>query len=247
MLLDHNHKSTCKFAEDIVAYLYGEINKNEKLRFEQHLTNCNSCTDELSGFSMVRTSVLDWHNEEFSHLATPVIEIPYEQNVPVRSFVAESNNSPSLISKLRAFFSFSPVWTTALTGVAVLLVCIGLFFIAINSQRTDDRASTNKIDSNDTARTTPTVENKNADNKVLVTDANSSNGDESKHAKQNSSDKPEITSGKSNPQINQPAPIKVSVPSNSNKQVTVKPQKINASIDFMLIEELLQNKFNVNH
>ena len=239
MLLDHNHKSTCKFAEDIVAYLYGEIKPAEKLRFEQHLTSCNSCTDELSGFLMVRASVIDWNEAEFSQLATPIIEIPYEQKVPVRNFVTQKYDSPSLMSKIRAFFNFSPMWTTAVTGLAVLLICVGLVFVVINSQKTDDRAASNKDnDSNVKIQTTPTVENKNTNSKNVET--NTAVQDSAPKI-QNDADKPEITTGKSSQQINQPTPIKVSTTNNPVKPGVIKSPKIGSSNENKVVNKTNKN------
>jgi hypothetical protein len=68
---------SCGRADDIVAYMYGELGSDERGRFEKHLADCMSCIDEFAAVSDARFSVYEWNKEEFVPLATPVFSIPY--------------------------------------------------------------------------------------------------------------------------------------------------------------------------
>ncbi len=120
-MLDNPKNSNCDFTEQLVSYLYDELLGHEKTIFENHLNSCLVCKDELSGFSLTRSAISEWHQEEFSALENPVIEIPYK---------TESRaNSVSWLDSIRGFLGFSPVWATAL----VLVIGIGLILTVIFS------------------------------------------------------------------------------------------------------------------
>ena len=125
-MLNNQKKSSCGFTEQIISYFYDETNQAEKVVFEAHLTNCRECIDELAGFGFVRSSIIEWRDEEFSKLDAPVFEIPAIKTV---SQTVESD-SRSWFSDFRNTFSFNPMTATAI--LAVLIVCAGLVFIAIN-------------------------------------------------------------------------------------------------------------------
>jgi Putative zinc-finger len=218
MLLDNNYNSTCKFAEDVVAYLYGEIETSEKLRFEKHLADCQSCADELAGFSLARSSILEWRNQEFTPLATPVIEIPFEKRTEVHNFAIVVEKSPSLFTRIRDFFYLSPKWMPLATGFAVFAICSGLIFIAIKSQiGTTEIAQTNTgKTSNVKVNTSPVVESK-------TTETNSSTTT-TEDVRQTPVDKPAVT--KSNVLPNTATPTKISMPPNPVKTNSVKSPKI---------------------
>ncbi|MEK7723352.1 MAG: hypothetical protein AAB336_03310, partial [Acidobacteriota bacterium] len=78
-------------------------------------------------FSMARSSIQEWHNEEFLPLESPVIEIPYPAKV--------ENSSRSWLVAIRDFFTLSPAWMTASTAFAALAICIGLFAVVVSSLR----------------------------------------------------------------------------------------------------------------
>ena len=125
-MLDTNHKnSPCAFAEQLVSYLYDEVNAQEKSVFESHLTHCENCAEELSAFSFVRSSVQQWRTEEFSPMQTPAIEIPFKKPSEISIISTEKR---SWFADLRQLFTAQ----TAVTAVAVLAVCIGLTLFAYN-------------------------------------------------------------------------------------------------------------------
>lgn len=117
----------------MVSYLYGEIGTGEKLRFEQHLESCHSCTDELSGFTLVRSAVREWREQEFLPMVTPAVEIPFETDSIVPQIPEAVGAPPSWLDQIRAFFKLSPVFMTAATGLAAIVICAGLLYIVYNS------------------------------------------------------------------------------------------------------------------
>lgn len=61
----------CRFGEQVMAYLYRELAPAEISEFEAHLSNCQTCIDELADLSLPRLEVLDWKRFEFDPLPTP--------------------------------------------------------------------------------------------------------------------------------------------------------------------------------
>lgn len=125
-MLNNNHSSDCSFSAEIPAYLYGEISKGEKSKFEGHLVNCSNCADALADSAFARFSVQEWRDTEFAHLETPLINIPYERNK------ANITVSDSWLACLRQYVSLSPAWATAGGAMAALAIGVGLVFAAIN-------------------------------------------------------------------------------------------------------------------
>lgn len=78
----------CGFEHEIVSYMYDELGVAERTQFETHLVDCTSCTDEFATVSFSRFSVFEWQKEEFAHLATPDIVIPYEHRKVVAAELA---------------------------------------------------------------------------------------------------------------------------------------------------------------
>ncbi len=119
--MDNCNKNGCEFTDEIVSYMYDEIGESERVKFEQHLLDCTVCTDEFAGIANARFSMFAWHKEEFAHLPTPNIVIPYRETVEATGFLAG----------LRDLLTLSG-WPAAATVAAGLIVSIGLGFAVIN-------------------------------------------------------------------------------------------------------------------
>jgi hypothetical protein len=115
----------CKFAADIVPYMYAELPASETPAFESHLPDCESCTDEFALISSARYEVYDWKKLEFDPLPTPRFVIPSEEPLLVES----------LTNRIRA--AFASTWAIPATGFAALAV-IAIFAAAMIVS--DDRA-----------------------------------------------------------------------------------------------------------
>lgn len=146
----HNHNnSCCDFAEQTIAFLYDEVNSSEKAVFETHLKSCATCADEIAGFEAIRSSVLEWRNEEFSSLELPVIKIPYRQTRTFGNSDADSNVSRWWTAELRRLFSFSPAFAATAT-----LALIALFAgIAIFTAKHSDKSGIARIDNRNDNKT----------------------------------------------------------------------------------------------
>ena len=117
-----NNNKECGFEDEIVSYMYDELGAAERTQFETHLVDCTSCTDEFAVVSFSRFSVFEWQKEEFAHLATPEIVIPYE----ARKVVVEK--AGWFVGFAEAFaFARSPL---AVSGAFAVLIVLG--FIGFN-------------------------------------------------------------------------------------------------------------------
>lgn len=139
MLNNNGHqKPSCAFAEAAAAYLYDEIDGAEKLNFQSHLRDCKACADELANFSALRSSIADWREMSFEILPTPAFAM---------SFADKTNSEKrSWFESARAFFNFSPAWSTTAIAAFVALIMFGVFFwFAVNYSRRDELANNKTI------------------------------------------------------------------------------------------------------
>ncbi len=123
-MLNNGNKTDCGFADEIVSYIYNEIDTADRREFETHLAQCSICTDEFTAISNARFSVFEWQREEFARLPTPEIVIPY---VPKRAAVEEAANI-GLLTAIRGWLT--PV-NLPVAVAAALVVCLGLGFLAL--------------------------------------------------------------------------------------------------------------------
>jgi hypothetical protein len=141
MLNKNGHNSSCSFAEEIVSYLYDEAGVKEKTDFVAHLEKCSNCTDELTAFGFVRSSIQEWRNEEIFALEMPALEIPHLQTANFAGNSAVSDDSDSWLDQIRKIFTLSPKLAFGSAAFAVLAVCAGLGLIIFNSSNENDIAS----------------------------------------------------------------------------------------------------------
>ena len=142
MLDNNNHNnSTCAFAEQTVSYLYAETDAQEKTVFEAHLKSCSTCVEELANFSVVRSSVIEWRNEEFLSLEIPSIKIPFEKTREFYKSETDSKVTRSWFEELRRLFTLSPA-LTASASFAIVAVCLGIIFFANKSSNNVEVADT---------------------------------------------------------------------------------------------------------
>ena len=122
-MLNRGKEKNCGFSDEIVAYIYDEISDPERRKFETHLADCMSCTDEFADISNARFAMFEWRREEFAHLPTPEIVIPYAK--------AKNVEAVGFFGGLRALLSF-PSLSSATLVAGVLAVCVGLGCVVIN-------------------------------------------------------------------------------------------------------------------
>ncbi len=115
-MLNKGITDSCGRSDEILAYIYKEIESEKVIGFETHLAGCESCTDEFAAVSDARFSVFEWHKEEFSHLPTPEFSIPY---------VAKTVESAGFFTAVGEMIR-NVGWPA--TVAATIAVCVGLGF-----------------------------------------------------------------------------------------------------------------------
>ncbi|MBK8467223.1 MAG: hypothetical protein IPL32_15505 [Chloracidobacterium sp.] len=144
--MKNNGKTNCPFEDEIVSYMYDEMVGVERSQFETHLADCTVCTDDFAAISEARFSVFEWQKEEFNHLPTPEIVIPYE---PRQKFV-EQSESVGLWAGLRGWLQPLP-----LAAVAGLVLFLGVGFLMLRSTGTSELPIASNVRPNDVPSTAP--------------------------------------------------------------------------------------------
>ncbi len=135
MLDSGKRNPNCEFAEEVVTYLYDELQDSKKAEFENHLGACPSCPDELAAFASLSRSVKNWRDTEFANIATPPIEISFE-----RDLMSSSKNKASdpWVERFRGIFRFSsPGFLKTAAAFGAFAILLGLGWIVISSLSTD--------------------------------------------------------------------------------------------------------------
>lgn len=107
---------------EFVSYIYGELNKAGRDAFESHLTACDECAMELAAFSDARLGVIEWRREDFDHLETPAIVVPWSSRKQV--FAKPVGAFTRFVDSLGAL----PMFAKAGTGFAAAALAIGIFY-----------------------------------------------------------------------------------------------------------------------
>jgi hypothetical protein len=93
--------------ETVVAYLYGEMETDERSAFDRHLMACAPCRAELADLRGVRSELARWASPE------PSAQIPF--NVPIPRHVGVGKSIRSI-----------PVWAQAIAATLILGVAAGV-------------------------------------------------------------------------------------------------------------------------
>ena len=110
------HAPSCGRENDLIAFLYGELEPRERAVFRSHMQECSSCGAELREFTEIRESVVAWRNEALAGVTSPAVQA----SAPVRDDMAK----PSALAALREFFTLSPLWMKGAVVFASLLFCL---------------------------------------------------------------------------------------------------------------------------
>ncbi len=109
--------SGCGRENELVSFLYGELNAEEAQAFQRHLQACRACSAELSAFRDIHASVVTWRDESLAGVFSPA-----PANNPAVGLITERR--PSAIAALREFFNLSPLWMKGAVAFASLLFCL---------------------------------------------------------------------------------------------------------------------------
>jgi hypothetical protein len=110
-----NDALICGRENDLIGFLYGELNEVEAIAFQRHLRECPACNAELADFGEVRESVVAWRNESLGSVAFPA-----QVTTPTETPRA----TPSAAAALREFFNLSPLWMKGAVAFAAVLFCV---------------------------------------------------------------------------------------------------------------------------
>lgn len=81
----------CENREHLVAYLYDEVDANERRSVDAHLATCDECRDELRGLRAVRQDLLAWDVPPHESVWTPFVtsrSMPVWRQVPAWALAA---------------------------------------------------------------------------------------------------------------------------------------------------------------
>lgn len=107
---------TCGRENDLIGFLYGELNESEALAFGRHLHECSACNTELAGLGPVRESIVAWRNEWLGSIRLPAMA-DHSPAMPAPS-------RPSAMAAWRAFFELSPLWMKGAVAFAAIAFCV---------------------------------------------------------------------------------------------------------------------------
>lgn len=110
-----NDTQICGRENDLISFLYGELNEVEAIAFQRHLKGCAACNTELAGFGEVRESVVAWRNESLGSFTFPA-----QVTTPIETPRA----TPSAVAALREFFNLSPLWMKGAVAFAAIMFCV---------------------------------------------------------------------------------------------------------------------------
>lgn len=128
--------SNCGRENDLISFLYGELNEVEAQGFQGHLRDCATCNVELAAFGDVRESVVAWRNESLgtivspgnaaSRVTSPITNIAAAAGVnkaavPLAVAVRSTASDQGALSALREFFNLSPLWLKGAVAFASVL------------------------------------------------------------------------------------------------------------------------------
>ncbi|MFL6228619.1 MAG: anti-sigma factor family protein [Pyrinomonadaceae bacterium] len=123
----------CGRAEQLVNYLYGESDAEESAGFEQHLSVCAACRDELQAFGQVREAVGAWRAELWQGAPAFATADVLPAAAPRRGLVG-AGSARSAWAAWREFFALSPAWLRFGAVAAALVVCALAALAVVNAE-----------------------------------------------------------------------------------------------------------------
>lgn len=100
----------CERSNDLISFLYEELDQREVVDFEQHLTSCESCSQEVTAFGKIRAGVIEWREQSLG-----------VSSLPRNILTFNHSEKPSALAAIRQFFALSPVWLKGAMALASLM------------------------------------------------------------------------------------------------------------------------------
>lgn len=125
----------CERSDDLISFLYQELDEREARNFNQHLANCASCSRELNSFSEIRNGVVAWREQSLGiidHRASLPLSFP---------------EKPSAMAAVRQFFALSPLWLKGSVAFAALLLfaVVASLVVSLKVKPAAPLAATDKV------------------------------------------------------------------------------------------------------
>ena len=134
---DRMNQPVCERANDLVSFLYNEVDEQEAHEFERHLEDCDQCAGELIQFRGIREGVIAWRQESLGM-------IPGQADIRNNAAFAY-HDKPSALMAIRQFFNLSPLWLKGATAFAGILFCVAAVLMVSKLQERTPVAVTDKV------------------------------------------------------------------------------------------------------
>lgn len=125
----------CERSDDLISFLYQELDEREGRAFERHLVDCASCSRELSSFSEIRNGVVAWRDQSLGIInQRPSLAYGYAER-------------PSALAAIRQFFALAPLWLKGSVALAsvLLFAVVAFLVVSLKAEPEVPLASTDKV------------------------------------------------------------------------------------------------------
>lgn len=110
----------CERSDDLISFLYKELDEREGRAFEGHLADCASCSRELSSFSEIRNGVVAWRDQSLGIINhRPSLAYGFAEK-------------PSALAAIRRFFALAPFWLKGSVAFASVLLFAVVAFLVVS-------------------------------------------------------------------------------------------------------------------
>ena len=115
---------TCDDKATLVAYLYDEVDAQDRQRVDEHLQHCAGCAGEVAALSGVRTELTQWAPPE-AELGFTIIrrDALHKQAAP----------PPATVLRPAQWWNAVPVWAQAVAAILVLAVSAAIANVQVKS------------------------------------------------------------------------------------------------------------------
>jgi hypothetical protein len=113
---------SCERGNDLIAFLYAEIDSSEERDFKHHMQYCAACKSAFAAFRGIRESVVAWRQESLEVVLSP--SVVAETGVAPTILSRFGSRKPSALAAIREFFALSPLWMKGALAFASVLFCL---------------------------------------------------------------------------------------------------------------------------
>jgi hypothetical protein len=113
---------SCERGNDLIAFLYAEIDDSGEPDFKHHMQHCAACKSAFAAFKGIRESVVAWRQESLGVVLSP--SVVAETGVAPTILSRLGSRKPSALAAIREFFALSPLWMKGALAFASVLFCL---------------------------------------------------------------------------------------------------------------------------